>query len=114
VATADDLRRIALELPEAYERASHDNQSSFRTKPRMFAALRDDGDVAVLWVADEGEKHALVTSEADKFFTTPHYDGHPIVLVRLAAVDVDELAELVTESWRLRASTAAVRAWDEA
>ena len=41
----------------------------------------------VVWVADEGEKHGLIASEPEKFFTTPHYDGHPIVLVRFDGVD---------------------------
>jgi hypothetical protein len=59
--------------------------------------------VLVVWVADEGEKQGLISSEPEKFFTTPHYDGHPSVLVRFEAVDIEELRELLTESWRLRA-----------
>ncbi len=78
----------------------------------MFAAIRDEGAIAVLWVADEGEKHALIASEAEKFLTTPHYGGHPIVLVRLGAIENEELQELVTESWRRRAPAREVREWD--
>jgi hypothetical protein len=58
------------------------------------------------------DKEALMASDPDKFFTTPHYNGHPIVLVRLEAVDGHEAAELITEWWRLRAPRSYVRAWD--
>jgi hypothetical protein len=53
--------------------------------------------------ADEAEKEFLVRAEPEKFFTIPHYDGYPSVLVRLAAVDRDELTELLTDAWRTRA-----------
>jgi hypothetical protein len=56
-----------------------------------------------VWVSDLGEKEALLASEPDKFFTTPHYDGHPTVLVNLPAIDVGELREMITESWLIRA-----------
>jgi hypothetical protein len=102
--TEDDVRRIALSLPATTEKASY-GTPGFRVKDRLFARIREEGegDVLVIWVADEGEKQGLVASEPEKFFTTPHYDGHPIVLVRFAGVDIDELKELLTESWRLRA-----------
>ena len=80
----------------------------------MFARIHEDGSSVVLWVSYEGEKEALIASDAEVFVTTPHYDGYPIILVRLDAVDVDELRELVTESWRLRASAREVGAWDAA
>jgi hypothetical protein len=59
--------------------------------------------VLVLRVADEGEKDFLLRAEPEKFFTIPHYDGYPSVLVRLEAVDRDELAELLADAWRVRA-----------
>jgi hypothetical protein len=52
--------------------------------------------------ADEGEKDLLVGAEPDRFFTNLHYDGHPSVFVRLRAVDGEELAELLTDAWRVR------------
>jgi hypothetical protein len=110
----DEVRRIALALPGAYEQASHDGRPSWRTKPRMFAWLRDDPEALVVWTESVEEKVALIASEPDKFFTTPHYEGDAIVLVRLEAVDPDEAAELITESWRLRAPRSLVRAWDAA
>jgi hypothetical protein len=112
VVTHDDVRRAALALPGAYETASYGGRPSWRTKPRMFTWIRDDPEALVVWVESEPEKEAMLRAEPDKFFTTPHYDGHPTVLVRLSAVDADEMAELVTESWRLRAPKSSVRAWD--
>jgi hypothetical protein len=100
--TEDEVRRIALALPETQERPSY-GTPGFRVADRLFARLREDGESLVVWVADEGEKQSLIQSEPDKYFTTPHYDGHPSVLVRWAKVEIDELTELLTEAWRLRA-----------
>ncbi len=110
--THDAIRAIALSLPGASERASYGGRPSWRTKKGMFTWIRDDPEALVVWVESEDEKHALIDSEPDKFFTTPHYDGHPIVLVRLGAVDEDETRELITESWRFRAPPTLVKAWD--
>ena len=57
----------------------------------------------VVFVSDLGEKEALLTSNPDAFFTTPHYDGWPIVLVNLDEVDDEELRELITDSWLIKA-----------
>lgn len=101
--TEDDIRRIALELPGAYEQASFGGRPSFRTTPRMFAWIREDPEALVVWVESLDEKEVLLASEPATFFTTDHYDGHPIVLVRMEEVEADEATELITESWRLRA-----------
>jgi len=55
------------------------------------------------WCADEDEKEAYIATQPDIFFTLPHYDGHPLVLVRLPAIDLDELRDVLTEAWRVRA-----------
>ena len=110
--TWDDVRSIALGLPGAFEHASYGGNPSWRTKPRMFTWIKDDPEALVVWVDSEEEKDALIAAEPRKFSTTPHYDGHPIVLVDLVAVDVDETAELITESWRLRAPKKLVKEWD--
>jgi hypothetical protein len=60
-------------------------------------------DVAVLFVGDEAEKQALLLGEPGLFFTTPAYDGWPLVMLWLAKVDAERLAELVTDAWRMRA-----------
>ncbi len=108
----DDIRSIALHLPGAEERASYGGRPSWRTKTRMFAWIRDDPEALVVWVDSEEEKRALIESEPEKFFTTPHYDGYPIALVRLEALDRQEAEELVVESWRLRAPRSLVKQWD--
>ena len=125
VADQSDVRRIALSLPEAAER---DDRFAFavtvRGKPKDFAwvwvervdprkARVPRPDVLAVRVANEGEKQMLIASDGDKFFTEPHYNGFPAVLVRLPAVDVDELAELITDAWRCQAPRALVAAYDE-
>lgn len=110
----DDIRAIALGLPGSFEQSSHGGRPSWRTKPRMFAWLREDPEALVVWVESEDEKRALIESDPERLFTTGHYEGSPIVLVRPNEVDADEARELVTESWRLRAPRTLVREWDSA
>jgi len=80
----------------------------------MFLFHREAPDALVVWVDSEEDKLALISSEPDKFFTTPHYEGHPVVLVRIEATDVDELTELVTDSWLIRAPKTTAKKWLEA
>ena len=80
--TEDDVRRIALGLPATTEKPSY-GTPGFRVKDKLFARIREEGDVLVLWCEDLGEKDTLVASDPEKFFTTPHYDGYETVLVRL-------------------------------
>jgi len=102
VVTEDDVRRVALSLPATTEKPSY-GTPGFRVKDRLFARIREEGDLLVVWVADLDEKDELLAADPDKFTTTTHYDGHPMVLVRMGAVDVDELRELLSDSWRERA-----------
>ncbi len=101
MATEDDVRRVVSSLPATTEKLSY-GMPGFRVKDRLFARIRDEG-LLVVWVADLDEKDVLLAADPEKFTTTPHYDGHPMVLVRLPAVDVDELRELLTDAWRVRA-----------
>ncbi len=89
----------------------------FRT-PRPDAVDPDTGDrypdVIMLWVPDEQDKLALVQDTRTPFFTTPHFDGHPSVLVRacrLGEITRDELAEVVQDAWLSRASRRRAEAW---
>ncbi|WP_073264541.1 MmcQ/YjbR family DNA-binding protein [Cryptosporangium aurantiacum] len=71
-------------------------------------------DVIMFWVESEGDKHALVQDETTPFFTTPHFDGHPSVLVRaarLGELTYEELAEVVQDAWLSRASARRATAW---
>lgn len=91
---------------------SHRGRPSWRTKPRAFTWVRDDPVALVVCVRSVEEKLGLIESEPDKFFTTPHYDGHSIVLVHLERIDRSEAAELIEESFRLRAAKSLVAALD--
>ena len=102
MATEDDVRRIALSLPETAEKPSY-GTPGFRVADRLFARLREDGESLVVYVADEGEKQALLQSDSELYFTTPHYDGHASILVRWQRIGIQELTELLTDAWRTRA-----------
>ena len=103
MATADDVRRLALSLPETDEHPSYQGRPSFRVRTKSFARLLDDGESCGVWFASIEERDALLNSDARKFFITSHHDKYPTLLVRYAAVSVGELRELITESWRLKA-----------
>jgi hypothetical protein len=100
--TEADVRAAALALPATTEKPSY-GTPGFRVKDKLFARIREEGDVLVVWCEDEGEKAAMIASEPEKYFTLPHYDGHPMVLVHFRAIGKAELRELLTESWRIRA-----------
>jgi len=116
MADADDVRRLALALPHVAEIDS--DGFDFRVAGKGFVwsyPERRPGrprvirtDIAVLYVGDEAEKQALLLGEPELFFTTPGYDGFPLVMLRLAQVKVDRLTELVTDAWRMRAPEALV------
>lgn len=116
VATWDDVREAALPLPGARESQTY-GVPSWKVRDRLFVwerplrrkELDELGDAAPggpvlgVRVADVGAKEALLASEPGVFFTTSHFDGYPAVLVRLDAIDADELRELVVEAWADRA-----------
>ncbi|MDP9117396.1 MAG: MmcQ/YjbR family DNA-binding protein [Actinomycetota bacterium] len=116
MADADDVRRLALALPEVNEIDSEgfDFQvggkgfiwSYPERRPGQPRLVRTD--VAVLFVGDLAERQALVLGEPDVFFVAPGYDDWPLVLLRLAQVDVERLRELITDAWRMRAPLALV------
>jgi hypothetical protein len=98
----DDVRRLALALPETAERPSY-GTPGFRVKDRLFARIHQDGCSLVLWCASEEEKESLILSEPGVFFSTPHYEGHALVLARMATLDAARLAELLDDAWEVRA-----------
>jgi hypothetical protein len=122
MADADDVRRLALALPHVVEIDS--DGFDFRVADKGFVwsyPERKPGkprlirtDIAVLYVGDEAEKQALLLGEPEVFFTTPAYDGLPLVMLRLAQVNVDRLKELVTDAWRMRAPDELARDLDDA
>ncbi|TWG94204.1 hypothetical protein L615_005700000150 [Nocardioides sp. J9] len=126
-ATVDDVHRLALAMPHVAVVEGTRGRPVYQVGGRSFVFFRnprpdafDPGtgerydDVIVLWVADLGEKEALVQDPSTPFFTTPHFDGHPSVLVRgsrVGELDHDELAEVVQEAWLARASRTRAARW---
>src|SRR3977135_40772 len=115
MATQADVRRIALSFPAAEEASdrfafSIPNKGKLKgfvwgcmdrvvpKKPRV-----PNPEVIAVRVANEGQKSALLSADGKKFFTEPHYDGFPAVLVRLDAVSVADLKGLIAEAWRCQA-----------
>jgi hypothetical protein len=120
MADQNDVRRIALSLPETSEAAEHfafsvhnkGKEKGFvwawneRVEPKKPRVAR--ADVVAIRVADQIDKEALLATDAEKFFTEPHYNGFPAILVRLPLIDVDELEELIVDGWCCQAPKALV------
>jgi hypothetical protein len=125
--TAEDVHRLAAAMPHVTVEAGGQGNAVYQVGRKSFVFFqtpRPDAvdpasgerydDVIVIWVAGEEDKQALVEDPSSPFFTTPHFDGHPSVLVRasrLDEVDVGELTEIVQDAWLAQASPARARAW---
>jgi hypothetical protein len=109
---AATVRRLVTSLPDVEEGTSY-GTPSWKVRGKFMGRLRDNDTVFVAKV-DKGEKHLLMEAEPDVFFETPHYQGYGYVLVRLANIDEDELAEVIEDAWRLAAPSSLVRERDEA
>ena len=117
---AEDVRRIALALPgtsqvEGQLRFAVDGKNFawvWRERVKGQRARVPQPEVFAVRVADEEEKQVLIASDPEKFFTEPHYNGYPAVLIRLAEIENEELAELVTDAWRIRAPRRVVAKFD--
>lgn len=114
MATQADARRIALSLPGITQEGSYfsfgfDDAKGkrkricwvWRERIHPKKARVPNPKVLGVRVADENDKVALLGADPDKFFTEPHYDGYPAVLVRLRAIGKRELEALITEAWRV-------------
>jgi hypothetical protein len=127
MATWDDVRRIALALPETSERVSR-GLAQWRVKDKGFVwerplrrsdleALGDDapdGPILGARVEHVGAKEALLADDPGVFFTTPHFDGYPAILVRLDRISLDDLDEVIVEAWLARAPKRLARAYVDA
>ena len=109
----EDVVAMGTRLP-GVEEGSWWGTPGLLVKGKGFCRLRTDPDALVLRVVHMGEREALLQGQPDAFFSTPHYDGAPYVLVRLEAVDPEELAELIEEAWRIRAPKKLVAEYDDA
>jgi hypothetical protein len=112
----DDVRRLALALPETSERLSRDLRQ-WRVHDKLFVWERPlrradlqalgsaapDGPILGARVEHLGAKEAFIADDPAIFFTTPHFDGHPSVLVRLDRIGLGDLDEVIVEAWLARA-----------
>ena len=111
--TWDEVVAIGMRFPGVEVTTSY-GTPALRVRQKFMCRLRTEPDALVLRVIDLGEREALLQGQPDAYFSTPHYDGHPYVLVRLERVDPDELAELIEDAWRVRAPKRLVAADDAA
>ena len=121
MASWKDVARIVAQLPETREPTPH----NWRVRKKLIVWERPlrkadyealgadapDGDILGARVPDEGVKFALIADDPGVYFTTPHFDGYPAVLVRLAEIGVPELTELITEAWLAQAPKTLAKAF---
>jgi hypothetical protein len=121
MASWKDVARIVAQLPETTEPTPR----NWRVRKKLIVWERPlrkadyealgadapDGDILGARVSDEGVKFALIADDPGVYFTTPHFDGYPAVLVRLAEIGVPELTELVTEAWLAQAPKTLAKAF---
>jgi hypothetical protein len=122
-----DVHRIAAAMPHVTKLEGSKGNPVYQVGQKSFVFFRNArpdafdpetgeryDDVIVIWVASEDDKQALVQDEGSPYFTTPHFDGHPSVLVRsgrLGEVDIDEVTELVQDAWLAQASRRRAETW---
>lgn len=121
-----DVHEVALAMPHVTVTGPEDRPVYqvggksfvfFRSRrPDAFDAATGEryADVIVFWVADDGDKLAMVADPSTPYFTTPHFDGHPSVLLRASRIGEltrDEVAELVQDAWLARASARRAKEW---
>lgn len=127
MATMADLDELALAMPQATKEVSDDGRPEYCVHGKLFCfhrGRRPDAvdpetgkrlaDVLMFRVADLGVKELMLADDRDLYFTTPHFDGYPAVLMRLptlARLDRAELGDLVAEAWLTRAQKRVAKAW---
>jgi len=127
MATMADLDELALAMPRAEKTVSDDGRAAYLVHGKLFCIHRSRrpdakdpetgerlADVLMFRVADLDEKELLLADNRGIYFTTPHFNGYPAVLVRipdLARLDRDELRDLVAEAWLTRAQKRVAKAW---
>jgi hypothetical protein len=124
MATWDDVRRLALALPETDERQSR-GSCQWRVKDKLFVwerplrasdikalgAAAPEGPILGARVEHVGAKEALVADASGVYFTTPHFDGYPAILVQLEKISVADLEEVTVEAWLVRAPAKLAKAY---
>src|SRR6187551_3244542 len=126
-ATVADVHEIAAAMPHTTVEEGPLGNAVYQVGGKTFVFFRNPrpdafdpetgeryDDVIVFWVADDVDKQALVEDESTPFFTTPHFKGHPSVLLRgnrIGELTADELAEVVYDAWLARAGKRAREKW---
>ena len=114
VATWKTVQKIAAALTDMEEGTSYGTPSFKVRGGKFMLRMRNDDEVATnTLVLRTSEKEALLADERGIFFSTPHYDGHPTILVRLPKIGEKELRELLIDAWRLTAPPRARKAHPE-
>lgn len=129
MATIDDARAIALALPGVEERiGGHTGEPAWRCRSGQVAWIRGprktdlaqlealgrswpDGPVLAVGTESAAQAGELVAAQPGIFFTIPHFEGFPAVLLRLDAIDSDQLGEVIADAWLLRAPKTVARQW---
>ena len=122
-----DLDELALAMPQTTKELSEDGRPAYLVHGKLFVCHRGRrrdaldpatgerlDDVLMFRVADLGVKELMLADDRGVFFTTPHFDGYPAVLIRipdLARIDRDELEDAVVEAWLTRAQKRLAKAW---
>jgi hypothetical protein len=109
--TWEDVVAMGCSLPEV-EESTWFRSPSLKVAGKGFARLRTEAEGGLVLMCDHDEKEALLASGDPAFFTTPHYDGYPAILVDLEKVDPDQLGEMVQEAWRRKAPAKLRKAFD--
>ena len=126
-ATVEDVHELAAAMPHVTVEAGRSDNSVYQVGGKSFVFFRnprpdavDPGtgeryqDVIVFWVSSDADKQALIQDDSTPFFTTPHFDGHPSVLLRASRIGElsrEELAEIIQDAWLSRASRRRAATW---
>lgn len=108
----EDVIAIAARFP-GVEVGKSWGTPALKVKDKFMCRIRTNPDALVMRVVHMGEREALLQGQPETFFTTPHYDGYPAVLVRLDKIDETELAELIEDAWRLQAPKRLIAEYEE-
>jgi hypothetical protein len=106
-----DVLAIGVRFPGVVEGTSY-GTPSLKVRDKFLCRLRTNPDALAIRVIDVADKDALLLGDPDVFFTTPHYDNYPVVLVRLDVVSDAVLAELIEDAWRTQAGKRVIAAFD--
>lgn len=117
MASWDDVRSIALSLPEATEQSSYGSNQAWSVRGKAFAwerplrqsdlkalgAQAPKGPILCTRTEHVGVKEALLASDPEVFFTTPHFNGYPAILIRLERITLDDLRDVIIDAWLAQA-----------